>query len=112
MTLALDLYSTSTLYEALKVLQGLEDTYGAVVRIVEFLVKERGEQPNESLYEALIRVNVDPYYGSAETVRSLLKEMTDNGIPTSLRVYHAILEVSQDYLFPFIPFISVIDPAC
>ena len=96
MTIALDMYSTSTLYDALKVLQDLEDTYGAVVRIVEFLVKEREEKPNEVLYEALIRANVDPTYGSAEIARSLLKEMTDKGIPTSLRVYHAILEVSQE----------------
>ena len=94
--LGLHLYSKQTLYEALKVLHGIEGTYSAIVKIVEFLVTEGGEQPNERLYEALIRANVDPMYGSAGIARSLLSEMEDKGIPTSLSIYHAVLEVSRD----------------
>lgn len=93
MTNQLHKFRTQTIYESLRALQSLEDTYDSVVGIVEYLVKERGEQPNEFLYESLIRANVDPFRGSAEVARSLYKEMTNLGIQTSPRVYRALLEV-------------------
>ncbi|RYP44600.1 hypothetical protein DL768_008949 [Monosporascus sp. mg162] len=97
----LDGVPTRTIYEALRELQNIEDSYGSVVRLVEYLVKERGEQPNELLYECLIRANVDPKHGSAEVAGSLVKEMIEKGIQTSPRIYQALLEVTAvhpDYI--------------
>ncbi|RYO74913.1 hypothetical protein DL764_010657 [Monosporascus ibericus] len=97
----LDRVPTRTIYEALRELQNIEDSYSSVVRLVEYLVKERGEQPNELLYECLIRANVDPRHGSAEVAGSLVKEMMEKGIQTSPRIYQALLEVTAvhpDYI--------------
>ncbi|RYP82887.1 hypothetical protein DL770_005494 [Monosporascus sp. CRB-9-2] len=101
LTERLDRVPTRTIYEALRELQNIEDSYGSVVRLVEYLVKERGEQPNELLYECLIRANVDPKHGSAEVAGSLVKEMIETGIQTSPRIYQALLEVTAvhpDYI--------------
>ncbi|RYO85745.1 hypothetical protein DL766_008997 [Monosporascus sp. MC13-8B] len=97
----LDKVPTRTIYEALRELQNVEDSYGSVVRLVEYLVAERGEQPNELLYECLIRANVDPKHGSAEVAGSLVKEMIGKGMQTSPRIYQALLEVTAvhpDYI--------------
>lgn len=86
-------FPTATIYEALRALHNVEDAYHPTVSLVEYLVRERGEKPNEILYESLIRANVDPAHGSADVARSLLKEMVDNDINTPPSIYHALLEV-------------------
>lgn len=91
---------TKNIYDALSVLQNLEGTYDRIIMTVEHLVKERGEQPNERLYECLIKANVDPDRGSAESARSLAREMVEMGIQTSPRIYHALLEVRSGHSPP------------
>ncbi|KAI0599992.1 hypothetical protein F4775DRAFT_547544 [Biscogniauxia sp. FL1348] len=85
---------TSTIYAALQELQGVEETYFSIVKLVEYLVKERAQRPNAALYECLIRANVDKKYGSAEVAGQLLKEMESLGIPMTPQVYQAVLEVT------------------
>ncbi|KAI1634982.1 hypothetical protein F4809DRAFT_475109 [Biscogniauxia mediterranea] len=85
---------TNTIYAALQELQVVEGTYFSIVKLVEYLVKERAQRPNAALYECLIRANVDKKYGSAEIAGQLLKEMESMGIPMTPQVYQAILEVT------------------
>ncbi|KAI1459134.1 hypothetical protein F4805DRAFT_102714 [Annulohypoxylon moriforme] len=97
----LDRIPTSTLYAAIKELANAEDTYLSVVRIVEYLVKERKEKPNALLYESLIRANVDKNRGSADVARQLLEEMERLKIATTPQIYEAILDVTAvhpDYI--------------
>ncbi|KAK8105360.1 hypothetical protein PG999_008719 [Apiospora kogelbergensis] len=84
---------TSTLLVALQELISAQWQYHTIVAIVEHLVTKRGIKPDAFLYECLIKVNVDPKYGSAQVVKTLLKEMETTGcLPTSA-VYHGVLEV-------------------
>ncbi|OTA93833.1 hypothetical protein M434DRAFT_395215 [Hypoxylon sp. CO27-5] len=85
---------TKTIYAALKELSRAEGTYFAIVKMVEYLVKERREVPNALLYESLIRANVDKDHGSAVVVGHLLNEMDKLRIPTTPQIYQAILEVT------------------
>jgi len=62
--------------------------------IVTFLVKERKEQPNAKLYSAMILVNVNPQAGSAGFVKSILKEMNEEGISLDTGTCHDILKAS------------------
>ncbi|KAI0101654.1 hypothetical protein GGR51DRAFT_529762 [Nemania sp. FL0031] len=90
----LDGMSTRTIYAALKELQDAEDTYLAITRFVEYLVKERGEQPNAALYESLIKANINTHYGSAKVAAQLLKEAQSHGIATTPEMYQGLLEVT------------------
>ncbi|KAI5866505.1 hypothetical protein GGS23DRAFT_274643 [Durotheca rogersii] len=90
----LDRIPTPTIYSALKELTRSEDTYFSVVKLVEYLIQERGERPNAILYESLIRANVDKNYGSAEAAGELLKEMDKLKIPTTPQIYQAVLDVT------------------
>ncbi|OTB06729.1 hypothetical protein M426DRAFT_318789 [Hypoxylon sp. CI-4A] len=85
---------TKTIYAALKELVGAENTYLSVVKLVEYLVRDRKERPNAMLYEFLIRANVDKNHGSAEVAGRLLKEMEKLQIPTTPQIYQALLEVA------------------
>ncbi|KAI0176140.1 hypothetical protein GGR52DRAFT_346970 [Hypoxylon sp. FL1284] len=85
---------TKTIYAALKELPRANDTYHSVIKLVEYLVKERGEKPNAILYESLIRANVDKSHGSAGVAGQLLKEMESLGIPITLQICQALLEVT------------------
>ncbi|KAI1428228.1 hypothetical protein F5Y12DRAFT_732529 [Xylaria sp. FL1777] len=90
----LDKIPTRTLYDALKELQDAEETYFLIARLVEYLLKERGEKPNATLYESLIKANVNKQYGSAKAAAKLLKEMQSLSIPTTQDTYNALLEVT------------------
>ncbi|KAI0428400.1 hypothetical protein F5Y09DRAFT_343678 [Xylaria sp. FL1042] len=91
-----DLSKTSTrdIYAALKELQDAEGSYSSIIRLVEYLVKERRESPNAALYESLIKANVDRRYGSAKTAMQLLKELHEHNIPPTPEIYQALLEVT------------------
>ncbi|KAI0486073.1 hypothetical protein F4859DRAFT_511072 [Xylaria cf. heliscus] len=97
----LDNVPTRTIYATLKELQNTENTYVPITRLVEYLIKERGERPNAALYESLIKANVDKQYGSAKVAAQLLKEVQSRSIPTTPEIYQALLEVTAvhpDYL--------------
>ncbi|KAI1814473.1 hypothetical protein GGS20DRAFT_409926 [Poronia punctata] len=85
---------TIEIYSALKEVQDAEDTYRFVVRLVEYLVKERGERPNAALYASLIKANVSTRYGSARVAGQLFKEMQTRRIPATPDAYQALLEVT------------------
>lgn len=89
----LDHVPTRDIYAALKELQITEDAYFPITRLVEYLMKERGERPNAALYESLIRANIDKQYGSAKVAAQLLREVQSHNIPTTLELYQALLEV-------------------
>ncbi|XXG94503.1 hypothetical protein Hte_000760 [Hypoxylon texense] len=90
----LDRIPTKTIYAALKELPRAQGTYHSVVKLVEYIVKERKERPNAILYESLIKANVDKNYGSAEVASQLLKEIEKAGIPVTPQIYQALLEVT------------------
>ncbi|KAI1157147.1 hypothetical protein F4825DRAFT_400840 [Nemania diffusa] len=90
----LDKMSTPTIYAALKELQDAEETYLPITRLVEYLVKERGETPNAALYESLIKANINKHYGSAKVASQLLKEAQSHNISTTPEIYQALLEVT------------------
>lgn len=94
----LDEIPTKTIYAALKELPRASGTHLSVVKLVEYLVRERKEKPNAMLYESLIRANVDRFHGSAEVAGELLKEMDRLGIPTTPQIYQALLEVNWPIL--------------
>ncbi|KAJ3561777.1 hypothetical protein NPX13_g8813 [Xylaria arbuscula] len=89
----LDNIPTPTIYAVLKELEDAEDTYYAITRFVEYLIKERGEKPNAALYESLIKANVNKQHGSAKVAGQLLKEVQSHNIPTTPEMYHALLKV-------------------
>ncbi|KAK7958123.1 pentatricopeptide repeat-containing protein- mitochondrial [Apiospora saccharicola] len=89
----LDRIDTSTLLRALQELLAVQWQYHCIVAIVEHLVAKRGMKPDAFLYECLIKVNVDPKYGSAEIVGNLLEEMVSTGCLPNSAVYHGVLEV-------------------
>ncbi|KAI0818078.1 hypothetical protein GGR55DRAFT_623440 [Xylaria sp. FL0064] len=86
--------STRDLYAALKELQDAEEKYFHIVRLVEYLVKERGVEPNAALYEGLIKANIDKQHGSAKAASQLLKELQSHNIPATPGIYQALLEVT------------------
>lgn len=90
----LDHVPTRDIYAALRELQIAEDAYFPITRLVEYLMKERGERPNAALYESLIRANIDKKYGSAKVAAQLLREVQNHNIPTTLELYQALLEVA------------------
>ncbi|KAI1090376.1 hypothetical protein F5B19DRAFT_494434 [Rostrohypoxylon terebratum] len=92
---------TKTIYAAIKELTNAEDTYLSIVKLVEYLVIERGERPNATLYESLIKANVDKNRGSARVAGQLFEEMLSLNIATTPQVYQALLEVTAvhpDYI--------------
>ncbi|KAI3329426.1 hypothetical protein HD806DRAFT_285910 [Xylariaceae sp. AK1471] len=89
-----DKIPTRTIYATLKELQNAEETYFPVTRLVDYLVKDRGERPNAALYEGLIKANVNKQYGSAKAAGQLLKEVQSHNIPTTPEIYQALLEVT------------------
>lgn len=99
----LDSIPTRTLYAALNELQGADKTYIPLTRLVEYLVKERGERPNATLYESLIRANVDKHYGSAKAAAQLLKEAQSHNIPTTLEMCQSLLDVRHPARVCYLP---------
>ncbi|KAI1173882.1 hypothetical protein F4777DRAFT_580533 [Nemania sp. FL0916] len=90
----LDKIPTRSVYAALKELQDTEDKYFPIVRLAEYLVKQREEPPNAALYEALIRANICKHHGSAKAAARLLKEAQSHNISTTPDFYYALLEVT------------------
>lgn len=62
-------------------------------RILRELLYERQIQPTARHYTALILANADRERGSPATVRNLLDEMEDHGIPADSATLHAALRV-------------------
>lgn len=89
--------STETLYHRLRSGAGRGDIKW-VTTCVEYLVKERQEQPNLRLYNALILANVSPEEGSAARVDALLEEMRDEGLEPDSGVCHCVLKVRRALL--------------
>ena len=67
--------------------------YLNVQALVEYLVKTRGERPNNRIYEALILANADALHGSPAEVGKILQEMGDEGLSPDSGTYHAVLKV-------------------
>ena len=82
------------LHDRLRQMLTEEGQYRDIVKLVEYLVTTRGEQPALIHYDALIRANSDAEYGSAEVVRGLLQEMKESGIGCDSGLYHGVLQVS------------------
>ena len=90
-----DTDDVNALHDRLRSYRSQEGNYGRVVGLVEYLVKNRGEEPALIHYDSLIRANADAKNGSAESVRALLEEMRGEGIRGDSGLYHGALQVSH-----------------
>lgn len=68
------------------------------LEIAEYLVKDRREQPNLQLYNALILSNVHQHWGAAWRVHDLLDEMRVDGMQPDVGTCHAVLKVLSIHL--------------
>ncbi|KAI9765345.1 MAG: hypothetical protein M1840_007425 [Geoglossum simile] len=84
--------SNDTLYGKL-LWDSLEGNFRQTQQIVDYLVRERHEQPSLTLYAALIQSNICPLHGSAGTVAAILNEMKEEGLVPDSDVYSAVLQV-------------------
>ena len=66
-----------------------------VDKIVDHLVRERGETPNVRLYSSLILANVNPQHGSPDRASWLVDEMTSSGLAVDSGVCHDVLKVGR-----------------
>lgn len=85
--------TTPVLYEALRTLRNHHGQGSKIRQLVEYLVTERGEQPNVFLYEALVTANWDTATGSAGELVDIMKEMRTAGLKPSPGFYHSALRV-------------------
>lgn len=83
------------LHDRLRKIRTWEGAYYKILFLVQKLITVRGLEPALIHYDALIRANADAENGSANAVRSLLKEMKTEGIGADSGLYHAALQVSQ-----------------
>ncbi|KAK5007589.1 hypothetical protein LTR28_005103, partial [Elasticomyces elasticus] len=93
--LVIEIESTPFLYDKLRVAA----SYGRVQeveRIVQYLVKERREEPNLRLYSALILENVHYEDGAAWRVTNLLEEMKQKGLRLDGGICHNVLKLTED----------------
>ena len=70
-------------------------------KMVEYLVRDRREEPSLRLYSISILANVHPWEGSAKRVAGLLAEMHDEGLQMNVQICHdvlRVLSVHMDYL--------------
>ncbi|KAJ9300844.1 hypothetical protein DTO271G3_2008 [Paecilomyces variotii] len=93
--------STTNLENLLQQLVAKSPNIRGATQILRILIRDRNVRPEVRHYRALILANTDARYGSPENVRSLLKEMENNGIPADSGTLHAALRavaVHPDYL--------------
>ncbi|GAB1318922.1 hypothetical protein MFIFM68171_09132 [Madurella fahalii] len=94
-------FTTPVLYETLRALRNHHGQGSKIRQLVEYLVAERGEQPNVFLYEALVTANWDTATGSAGELADVMKEMQTAGLKPSTGFYHSalrLLAIHPDYL--------------
>jgi pentatricopeptide repeat protein len=80
-------------HDKLRSLRAKEGAFEDIISLVEWLITVAGEEPSLIHYEALIRANADAANGSVDVVKSLLKEMKEEGIGPDSQLYHAVLQV-------------------
>jgi pentatricopeptide repeat protein len=66
---------------------------GPVRALVEYLVHERGEKPDVSLYTSLILSNINTAEGAAWRVLEYIEEMRQAGLEMNRECCHAVLKV-------------------
>jgi hypothetical protein len=81
----------------LRGLRNRKDQGEKIRRLVDYLVKERGERPNLFLYEALVTANWDTTTGSAAALKAIIYEMKGSGIEAYQGFYNSALRVCMNY---------------
>jgi hypothetical protein len=71
--------------------------------LLQVIIHDHGERPNETHYHALILANTDASLGSASEVERLLEEMKKERLPVDSNVCRAVLKVNA---FPNMYFFS------
>ncbi|RAH65023.1 pentatricopeptide repeat protein [Aspergillus aculeatinus CBS 121060] len=92
---------TQSLETRLQELTAQNPRIQSATQILRILVRDRQIPPQTRHYRALVLAHSDAMRGSTDTVRSLLAEMEDNGIPADSGTLHAALQVSAvhpDYM--------------
>lgn len=81
-----------TAYQTLRQ-TALGGQYSQTQACISILVKERGEEPNLRLYDALLLANADHEHGSASEIATLLEELASEDLTPDSATYHAALRV-------------------
>lgn len=89
---------TETIYEALTELRHRQSQQNKIKLLVRHLVEVRGEQPNVSLYDALVTTSWDTG-GSAVILDAVMKDMKKSGIAPTVGFYHTALRVGETLSF-------------
>ena len=84
--------TTKSLYNDLR-MHAIEGRHDKAVGLVEYLVRERREEPNIELYHNLILANVSFDEGAAWRVHDLLEEMEKDSLQPDVGICHAVLKV-------------------
>lgn len=84
--------TTKSLYNDLRI-YAMEGKHDKAVQLVQYLVRERREEPNTELYHSLILANVSFNEGAAWRVHDLLEEMQKEGLQPDVGICHAVLKV-------------------
>jgi hypothetical protein len=83
----------AVIYEALRLLRRKPGQARKIRHLVNYLLEERGEQPNAFLYEACITANWDTATGSSDELRIITEKLSDAKIQFSSGIYHSALRV-------------------
>ncbi|KAG9242376.1 hypothetical protein BJ878DRAFT_464495 [Calycina marina] len=78
-----------------------DNAYVKIAQRVQYMMEDRGLEPDAHHYEALIRANADASYGSVDVVRHLLEDMSEAGVQPTSSIFHGVLQVlvnHPDYL--------------
>ena len=86
--------SVAWLEEKLQSRMASSPTVRGAAEFLRALIRDRQVRPAARHYKALILAHSDHERGSVDVVRSLLREMEDNGIPTDSGTLHAVIQVS------------------
>jgi hypothetical protein len=89
---------TETIYEALTELRRRQSQQNKIKLLVRHLVEVRDEQPNVSLYDALVTTSWDTG-GSAVILDAVMKDMKKSGITPTVGFYHTALRVGETLSF-------------
>lgn len=92
--------SVEELHDLLRQACNGDGGYENTMQVVQHLLQDRKEKPTLLYYDALIRANADPHFGSAAMVGTLLEDMTQHGFEGNKWLYHSCLQalaVHPDY---------------
>lgn len=88
-----DLATTEELDQELSYSAQCDPYLPAVEDLMNYLIIERQVRPTAAHYEALVRANCDPVYGSVEYAQAVIEDLKKEGMPVTSLFDSALLQV-------------------